>query len=76
MRLLFLAVIILAVIAVFKSIQAYRYRRRLASDDPLRMVSRRERREWAREQLKREQDAYDTAHTQQMVQNLKGNFIP
>lgn len=76
MKLLILAFIALAIYAVIKTLQAYRYRRQLSASNPLRLLSRKEQRAWAREQLKREQDAYDAAHTEQMVQNLKGNFLP
>ncbi|SHT54618.1 Uncharacterised protein [Mycobacteroides abscessus subsp. abscessus] len=73
MRLAILLVIALAVYAAWKTFQAYRYRRRLSASDPLRLLSRREQRAWAREQLKREQDAYNDARTNQIVNSLKEN---
>lgn len=73
MRLLILALIALVVYAVYKTVQAYRYRRRLSAADPLLIVSRKERRAWAREQLKREQDAYNHEFTERMLKNMKWN---
>lgn len=61
-----LLIVILLVMLIVASIYAYRQRRR-AKGNPLLWLSRKERQEFARERVKREQEQYDLQHQQDLI---------